>query len=177
MISVYRYRMLLESEFSFVVRTKVISSYRFIAKMRPRASWRKLDCIFVLSKWIIFFTCLLSLMPNGIIAQNKTFEDFFGLDSRESTASYNAEENIGLLPHEKEAEALTELEDLAVEEKDLTSIEKKDEEKNPIEILPEIKNVFALKNDSEKVTVSPFVQVISGKMADEKNGKYVRYGK
>lgn len=116
-------------------------------------------------------------MPNGIIAQNKTFEDFFGLDSRESTASYNAEENIELLPHEKEAEALTELEDLAVEEKDLTSIEKKDEEKKPIEILPEIKNVFASKNDSEKVTVSPFVQVISGKMANEKNGKYVRYGK
>lgn len=115
-------------------------------------------------------------MPNGIIAQNKTFEDLFGLDSHESTASYNAEENIELLPYEKETETL-ELEDLAVEEKDLTSIEKKDEGKIPTAIVPEIKNVFAPKNHFEKETDSPFVQVISSKMAGEKNGKYVRYGK
>lgn len=112
-------------------------------------------------------------MPNGIIAQNKTFENFFGLDSHESTTSYNAEENIEL-PREKE-ETL-EREDLAEEEKDLISIEKKDEEKNPT-ILPETKNVFAAENNFEKETDSSLIQIISGKMADGKNGKYVRYGK
>lgn len=114
-------------------------------------------------------------MPNGIIAQNETFENFFGLDSHESTASYNAEENIESLPHEKKVETPLELEDLAVEEKDLTPIEKKNDEENPTQILPEIENVFAPKGESK--SDSPFVQTISGKMANEKNGKYVRYGK
>lgn len=112
-------------------------------------------------------------MPNGIIAQNKTFEDLFGLNSHESTASYNAEETIKL---RYEKEKILEFEDLAEEEKNLTSIEKKDEGENPT-ISSEIKNVSAAENNSEKEADLPLVQVISGKMADGKNGKYVRYGK
>lgn len=115
-------------------------------------------------------------MPNGIIAQNNTFENLFGLDSHESIASYNTEENIELLPHEKTDTSL-ELEDLDVEEKDLTPIEEKDDGKNLAKILPEIKHSFAAKGESEKESDLPFVQTISGKMGDERNGKYVRYGK
>lgn len=115
-------------------------------------------------------------MPNGIIAQNNTFENLFGLDSHESIASYNTEENVELLPHEKTDTSL-EFEDLDVKEKDLTPIEEKDDWKNLAKILPEIKHSLAAKGESEKKSDLPFVQTISGKMGDERNGKYVRYGK
>lgn len=116
-------------------------------------------------------------MPNGIIAQNNTFENFFGLDSHELNASYDAEESIESLRHEKEPEIPLEIEEFNVEEKDLNPIEKKDDEIKPTEILPEPKNDFAAKDESKKKIDLPFVQTISAKVTDEKNGKYVRYGK
>lgn len=110
-------------------------------------------------------------MPSGIIAQNNTFENLFGL---ESIANYNEEES--LLMYEKETETPLEIEDLA-EEKTLTPIEKKDGRKNLTKILSDITPVFTVKDLSKKEKDLSFVQTISGKMADEKNGKYVRYGK
>lgn len=145
--------------------------------MRSRASWKKLDCIFALSKWILLFACLLSLTPRSIIAQkeNETFESAFGLNLSESIESQSTEENIDSPPQTKETkETLLELEDLAVKEKDLTSIEKEDVE-SPEQVLPEVENAFAAKGESG--ADSPTVQKTSGRMANEKNGKYVRYGK
>lgn len=143
--------------------------------MRSRASRKKLDCIFALPKWVLLFVCLLSLTPSDVIAQNEneTFESAFGLNSRESIENENAGNNG--LSHAKEAETPLELEELGEKEKDLTPIEKKDDEENLVQVLPETENTFSLKESS--VESSPAVRRISGKMADEKNGKYVRYGK
>lgn len=145
--------------------------------MRSRASWKKLDCIFALTKWILLLACLFSLTPRGIIAQkeNETFESAFGLNLSESIESQSIEENVDSPPQTKKTkETLLELEDLDVEKKDLTPIEKKDVE-SPVQVLPEVENAFAAKGES--APDSPTVQKASGRMANEKNGKYVRYGK
>lgn len=144
--------------------------------MQPRASWKKLDCIFALSRWILLLACLLSLAPRGIIAGNKseTFESAFGLNSPESIESEGTEENASSPPQTKEA--LLELEDLAVAEKDLdlrTPVEKKDDVKSPV--LPEVENAFAAKGETGADSLP--VQKASGRMAKEKSAKYVRYGK
>lgn len=136
--------------------------------MQPRA-WKKLDCIFTL-KWILL-ACLLSLIPRGIIAQNEseTFESAFGLNLPESIENQSTEENASLPPQTKE-----ELEDFVVEEKDLTPVEKKDDVASPVQVLPEVENAFAAKNEIESNSFS--VRKASGRMPKEKTGKYVRYG-
>lgn len=143
--------------------------------MRLRASWKKLDCIFTLSKWILLLTCLLSLTPHGIIAQNEseTFESAFGLNLPESIENESTEETVSLPPQTKGA--LLELEDLAVEEKDLTPVEKKDDVKSPAQVSPEVENAFVAKGETGTVSLS--VQKVSGSMGKEKTAKYVRYGK
>lgn len=147
--------------------------------MRSRASWKKLDCIFALSKWILLLACLLSLTPRGIIAQkeNETFESAFGLNLSESIENQSTEENFDspLQTKEETKEAPLELEDLAVEKEDLTPIEKTDDVESPVQVLSEVENAFAAKGKSG--TDSLTVQKASGRMANEKNGKYVRYGK
>ncbi|XP_011644865.1 protein mesh isoform X1 [Pogonomyrmex barbatus] len=144
--------------------------------MRLRAS-KKLDCIFTLSKWILLLACLISLTPHGIIAENKTetFESAFGLNLPESIENHSTGENVGSLPQLKEAEEVShgrEIEDLAEEEEDLTSVEKIDNGESPVQLLPD-ENAFAAKGESG--AKSPPIQSIAGKMANEKNGKYVRY--
>ena len=141
--------------------------------MRPRASWKELDGIFALLKWILLLICLLSLTPRSIIAQNEseTFESAFGLNLPESNENLIAEENVDLLPQTKEVPL--EAEDLAVEEKDLAPVEKKDDVENS-QVLTEVENAFAAKGES--AVDSPTVQIAFGKIANEKNGKYVRYG-
>lgn len=72
-------------------------------------------------------------------------------------------------------EAHLELEDLE-EDKDLAPVEKKDDvEESPVQILPEVKNAFAAKDESG--TDSATVQKAFGKKANKKFEKYVRYGK
>lgn len=132
--------------------------------MRLRA-WKKLDCIFT-SRWILLLVCILSLTSRGIIAQNKSFESAFELIEDEST-----EETVSLPPQE----APLELEDLAVEEKDLTSVEKKDDVKSTVQVLPEVENAFVAKGETGADSLP--VQRPSGRMAKEKTAKYVRYGK
>jgi len=143
--------------------------------MRPRASWKELDCIFALLKWILLLACLLSLTPRSIIAQNEneTFESAFGLNLPESNENLIAKENIDLPPQTKEVPL--EVEDLAVEEKELTPVEKKDDVESSVQVLTEVENAFAAKGES--AVDSPTVQIASGRIANEKNGKYVRYGK
>lgn len=145
--------------------------------MRSRASRKKLDCIFASPKRIVLLACLFSfLMPHASTAQieNKTFESAFGLISRESFEEHNSWEN-GSPTHAEEAEIPIEAEDLAEEETDLTPVEKSDGEENPIPVLPRTENDFTAKSEPE--SKSHAVETLSGKMADEKNGKYVRYGK
>lgn len=175
MISVHRYRNLLtESRFSFVVRSKVISSYMYYrsTKMRFRASRNGLD--FTLSKWIVLLICLLSLMPSGSIAQteSETFESAYGLNSHESIENHNTEENELSPPHAEEAETSSEIEDLAVEEQDLGPVEKKDGEENPTS---KTEDAFVARDESGTDSIS--VQKVFNGITEEKNGKYVRYGK
>jgi len=129
----------------------------------PRASWKKLDCIFALSKWILLFACFLSLTPRGIIAQNesKTFESAFGLNLPESNENQNVEENVG------SPLQMREVEDLAEEEENLAPVEKEDE--SPVQVLPEVENAFEEKSESG---VDSTIQKIPGRMANEKTGKY-----
>lgn len=151
--------------------------YHRSAKMRFRASRNGLDCIFTLPKWIILLTCLLSLTTNCIVAQteSETFESAYGLNVPESIEHHNTEENELPPPHAKEVEISSEIEDLTVEEKDLGPVEKKDGEENPTQVLPKTENAFPAKGESGTDLFS--VQKISGGIAEEKNGKYVRYGK
>lgn len=146
-------------------------------KMRPRASWKKLDCIFTLSKWILLLVCLLSLTPRGIIAQNEseTFESAFGLNLPESIEKESTEEIVSLPPQTKET-LEQELEDLVVEEQDFTPIDKEDVE-TPVQVLPKVKNAFAAKGKDKTGTDSVIVQNPPDKISKEKTAKYVRYGK
>lgn len=168
-----------EIRFSFVARTTVISSCIIApSKMRPRASRKGHDRVFALPRWLVVLVCLVTLTLNGVVAQNEseTFESAFGLNLPESIEDDNAKKNEGA-PGAKEAEAPLEAEELAVEEReeDLTPIEKKDEGENPpIQVPPRTEEAFTSKDESGEV-ISSFVQ--SGKVTDEKNGKYVRYGK
>jgi len=129
----------------------------------PRASWKKLDCIFALLKWILLLVCLLSLTPCGIIAQNesKTFESAFGLNLPETNENQNIEENVG------SPLQMREVEELAVEKEDLASVEKEDE--SPVQVLPEVENSFEPKSESG---MDSTIQKIPGRMANEKTGKY-----
>lgn len=137
--------------------------------MQSRA-WKKLDCIFTLSRWILL-ACLLSLISRGVIAQNEseTFESAFGLNLPESIENQSTEGDASLPPQTKE-----ELEDFTVEEKDLTSVEKKDDVANPVQVLSEVENTFTAKGDIGVDSLS--VRKASGRTSKEKTGKYVRYG-
>ncbi|XP_011160726.2 protein mesh isoform X2 [Solenopsis invicta] len=141
--------------------------------MRPRASWRKLDCIFALSKWILLFACLVSLIPREITAQNtnETFESAFRLNSPELIENESTEDSVGLPPQTKAVHL--ELDDLVEEEENLGPVEKKvDVEESPVQVLPDVED-FAAKGNSG--TDLPIVQKVSGKKANAKSGKYVRY--
>lgn len=90
--------------------------------------------------------------------------------------TYNAES--GELPPQHEetiAEIPLEREEFVTEKIDSTPDEKKNKT-NPIQVLWKTENAFASK-DSSEVDSLPDVKIISGKMADEKIEKYVRYGK
>jgi len=130
----------------------------------PRASRKKLDCIFALSKWILVLVCLLSLTPRGIIAQNEsnTFESAFGLNEPEANENQNIKENVGSPLQMREVEDLA-----AEEEEDLAPVEKEDE--NPVQVMPDAESTFEEKSESGMDTT---IQKIPGKMANEKTGKY-----
>jgi len=73
----------------------------------------------------------------------------------------------------KNPETPLEIEDLAVVDEEDSSTVAKTIDEDPVQILPEIKNILVRGHESGR-TDAPFVQ---GRMAGEKNGKYVRYGK
>lgn len=147
--------------------------------MRPRASRKGRDYIFALPKWLIFLACLILLTVNGVIAQkeNETFESAFGLNLLPPETIEELNMKKAEMPRAKAAEEPLELEELASEEKDLTPIEEKNDGENPpIQVAPKTEEAFASEDVSGEV--SPAVQTISAKVAtNEKNGKYVRYGK
>lgn len=146
--------------------------------MRPRASREVFDCIYALSKWTALLVCLSSLTPNNVIAlsENGTFKSAFGLDSAESIENYNAEnDEPSLMREEVVAKMPLELEGFVTQKTVSAPVEKENNSgANPVQVPPEAEK--ALASDSFGLGVSPDVQ-ISGKMADEKNEKYIRYGK
>lgn len=144
--------------------------------MRTRASWKELGSIFKSTRSIIFLFYLVFVTPNVIIAlnENETFESAFGLNSPESIENHDtAKQNELLLA--KEPETSLETEDLDVEQKDITSTEKKVNEESLFQILPKTENAIILESGPKESPLS--IQSISVGKTDERIGKYVRYGK
>lgn len=137
--------------------------------MRLRASRQAFNCISAPPKWVVLLVCFFSLTSG-----NATFKSAFGLNSAESMETYDVE---SAELHEKMVVKMPlELEGFATEKVDPALNEKKDNQTNPVQVLPETENAFASKNIPEMGGL-PAVQTISAKMPDEKIEKYVRYGK
>jgi len=90
----------------------------------------------------------------------------------ESIENHSAERDDGSHVM-KNPETPLEIEDLAVVNEDSSTVAKTIDEEGLVQILPEMKNILINEHESGR-TDSSFVQ---GRMAGEKNGKYVRYGK
>jgi len=152
--------------------------------MRSRAS----QLVFAPSRWIVLLACIVS--SRVLAAQNATesaqsaFESAFGLNVPESIENQSAERADGSRAI-KSPEAPLEIDDLAVDDKNSSTVAKTDEgiwitnrdDGDVIQFLPgseEVKNVLTRKQESGGADAPSGVQ---GRMAGEKNGKYVRYGK
>lgn len=137
----------------------------------------RLDRISISPKSLLFW-CACLLLTSRISAQteNETFENAFGLHETpfaESKESINNENHENPVPPEDMVHSLSEVADLNQGEGNHLS-HVKDEEEKVDAGANHIDDTFEGKNEGKDEVV--FSGDFSGKIAGEKNGKYVRYG-